>query len=237
MEKAKVGWVVDAQHDFMAPDGRLYVKDLGDDSDPGAVTIIPTLERAVEWMKRTCDVMVFTGDWHGLEDEEIDPVSPDPQGKGTYPPHCMGRSEDAEERAGAEIIPQIRPEDPVILPLDADAETAHQVARSAVEGGRPAFIRKTRFDVFAGNPATEAFLEGLEGALGRPLSFVVVGVARDVCVTQAVDGMQKRDYDVTALSDATWGLGLEDEVETLTRWGRRGRVATLDELVGARAAR
>jgi len=228
---ARIGWIVDAQVDFMDPDGRLYVKDLGDESDPGSAQIIPTLERAVAWMQTECDVRVFTGDWHGLEDAEIDTVSPDPA-LGTYPPHCMGRSSDPDERAGAAIVPEIRPSNPVIVDVDATEEEARAAARTAVRSGRAAFIRKTQFDVFVGNPATEAFLAELETELDRPLTFVVIGVARDVCVTQAVDGMQARDYAVTALTDATWGLGLEAEADTLTRWARNGVVTTLDDLIG-----
>ncbi len=68
-------------------------------------------------------------------------------------------------------------------------------------------------------------------AVGRALEFVVIGVARDVCVTQAVDGLQARGYAVTAVRDATWGLGLEAEAATLARWAGRGRVVTLAELL------
>jgi nicotinamidase-related amidase len=225
----RVGWVVDAQIDFLSPEGRLYVKDLGDPDDPGSRRIVPALERAVSWMRKRCDVLVFTGDWHGVEDEEIDPLAPDPDA-GTYPPHCMGRSSDPVERLGAEIIPEIRPRDPLVLPIDADGELAASVAAEAVRGHRPVFIRKNRFDVFTGNAATEAFLEGLSRELGGRPELIVAGVARDVCVTQAVDGMQARGYAVTALSDATWGLGLEPEEVTLARWAEHGRVTTLDRL-------
>ena len=58
----------------------------------------------------------------------------------------------------------------------------------------------------------------------------MIGVARDVCMTQAVDGLQARGYDVTAVRDATWGLGLEPEEVTLARWAEKGRVVTLAEL-------
>ena len=229
MSEPRVGWVVDAQEDFMRPWGRLYVRDLGDDSDPGAEQVVATLVDAVAWMREHCVVTVFTGDWHALEDDEIDPVRPDPA-LGTYPPHCMGRSDDAGERAGAEIISEIRPQDPLVLGLESGPEDAVEIARRAVREARPVFIRKTRFDVFEGNAQTEAFLRALTDELGRPPTFVVVGVARDVCVTQAVDGMQARDYAVTAVSDATWGLGLEPEGVTLRRWAEKGRVATLGEL-------
>lgn len=230
-DTAWIGWIVDAQVDFMDPEGRLYVKDLGDADDAGSVQVVPQLGRAVEWMRERCRVVVYTGDWHALEDAEIDPESPDPE-RGTYPPHCMGRSPDPEERAGARIIPEIRPEDPLVLEIDASAEEARALGERAVAEDRPVFIHKNRFNVFEGNAATEAFLDGLARALERPLEFWVAGVSRDVCVTEAVDGMQERDFAVTALSDATWGLGLEAEEETLARWRRGGRVMTTGELPG-----
>ena len=230
MTRARVGWVVDAQVDFLDPAGRLYVKDLGDPSDVGSVQILPKLERAVAWMRANCDALVFTGDWHGLEDAEIDPERPDPA-QGTYPPHCMGRSTDPGERDGAAITPSIRPLAPLVLSHTASEVEASHLAARAVHEKRPVFIHKTRFDVFVGNPSTEVFLDGLSAELGRPLEFVVIGVARDVCVTQAVDGMQARGYPVPALSDATWGLGLEAEATTLARWAAHGTVTTLDALL------
>ncbi len=231
---ARVGWIVDVQADFMDPAGRLYVRDLFDDSDPGAVRIVPALERVTAWMSEHCDVVVYTGDWHGLEDAEIDPVAPDP-GRDTYPPHCMGRSPDQDERAGAEVIAEIRPVDPVVLAHDAGEEEARSAARRAVAERRPVFVRKTRFNVFEGNPGADAFVRSLGDALGRRPEFVVIGVARDVCVTQAVDGLLERGREVTAVRDATWGLGLEPEEVTLARWAEGGRVVTVAELVGGQS--
>jgi len=222
---ALVGWVVDVQRDFMEPEGRLYVKDLGNPSDPGATLALPTIVEAVEWMREHARVMVYTGDWHGLEDPEIDAKAPDP-GKGTYPPYCMGRSPDPEERAGAEIIAAVSPTDPLILDVSATPGEARLVASRAVGEGRPVFIRKTRFDVFTGNPATVAFLEALQEELDAPLRLVVAGVARDVCVTQAVDGFLSRGFAVEVVRDATWGLGLESEEETLARWRAGGGAAS-----------
>ena len=45
-----------------------------------------------------------------------------------------------------------------------------------------------------------------------------------------MDGLQDRDYDVTALKDATWGLGLEAEADTLARWAAKGRVVNVTDL-------
>ncbi|MFQ5530960.1 MAG: cysteine hydrolase family protein [Gemmatimonadota bacterium] len=231
-----VGWVVDVQNDFMRPPsegGRLYVSDLTDPSDAGAVNARAAIERAVTWMRARCDVVVFSVDWHGPGDAEIDAVAPDPAA-GTYPPHCMGRSDDPDVAEGAEILDSVRPEDPLILDLDAD--DAESLARLAVAGRRPVVIRKNRFDVFAGNAATEDFVRELADRLGGDPRFVVIGVSRDVCVTRAVDGLRERGYRTLALRDATWGLGLEAEADTLDRWRRGGEVTTLDELVGAVAA-
>ena len=163
-EPARVGWIVDVQEDFMNPDGRLYVRDLFDDSDPGAIRIVPALEAGAAWMRKHCDVIVYTGDWHGLDDAEIDAVAPDPA-RATYPPHCMGRSPDPVERAGAEVIAEIRPEDPLVLAHDATAAAAARVAALAVTQRRPVFVRKTRFNVFDGNPACETFVRSLGEAL------------------------------------------------------------------------
>ncbi len=229
---ARIGWIVDVQNDFMLPPeegGRLYVHDLEDPSDPGARRARPRIEEAVAWMREHCDALVYTGDWHARADEEIDAEHPDPAG-GTYPPHCMGLSEDPEEREGARILASIRPGDPLVLERGATRETAERLARAALDSGRPIFIHKNRFNVFEGNPGAAPLLDALAEGLGGDPEIVVVGVSRDVCVTEAVDDMQARGYRTIAVRDATWGLGLESEEDTLARWARRGRVVTLAEL-------
>lgn len=224
-----VGWVVDVQNDFMRPDGRLYVHHLDDPDDPGATVVAERIALAVRWLEEQADLVVFTGDWHALSDAEIDPESPDPA-RGTYPPHCMGRSEDRVEREGAALLLAVAPVNPVVLDVGAGPEEGLRAAEEALESGRAVFIRKTRFDVFAGNRGTDAFVEAVSERLEDP-EFVVLGVARDVCVTQAVDGLIDRGRTVTALRDATWGLGLESEGDTLARWKRGARVVTLEERV------
>ena len=222
-EVARVGWVVDAQNDFLLPaeqGGRLYVRNLFDNGeDEGATRAIPAIERAVDWMREACAVIVYTGDWHSYADEEIDAAAPDPA-RGTYPPHCMGLSDDASERDGAEIIESIRPENPIVLARAASPEDARAAARRAVAERRPLFIHKSKFDVFEGNPATDDLILALREELKKPVEVFVAGVARDVCVKQAVEGMlaPERALPVTLITDATWGLGIEKEEESLARW-------------------
>ena len=192
-----IGWVVDVQHDFMDPAGRLYVHDLFDAADTGAVGARPAIVRTVAWMRAHCDVMVFTGDWHRLGDREIDPVAPDAM-KGTYPPHCMGLSPDPAERAGAELISEVAPGESEVLtlPRDAGADTGRMIARQAAGERRPVFIQKHEFSVFEGNAATDPFLVELVRQLGASPEFVVCGVATDVCVRHAVEGLLDRSARV-----------------------------------------
>lgn len=229
----RVGWVVDVQNDFMHPDGRLYVHDLFDTSDAGATQVTPAIVRTVAWMRAHCDVVVFTGDWHAYGDREIDTVSPDAT-KGTYPPHCMGLADDPAERRGAAIIEEIDPgTSALVLPRDATPEQARSVARQAVAERRPVFIQKREFSVFEGNDGADAFVAALRDALGGEPEFVVCGVATDVCVKQAVEGLLDRSAPVHVVRDATWSLGLLPAAQTFDAWERRGArlrdVAALDQ--------
>jgi nicotinamidase-related amidase len=230
---ALVGWVVDAQNDFMLkqlPGGRLFVRQLHDSNDPGAEQIIPTLSRAVALYHRRCDQVTYTGDWHHKDDPEIDPLAPDPV-KGTYPPHCMGVSDDPIERAGAELVLQVRPRhEPLVLERNVSGSRARQVALDSVRTRRSAFIQKHQFSVFTGAPGAEEYLAGLEEALNAELVIVVCGVATDVCVKHAIDGFLARHCAVILLTDATYGLGLEDTHGLVADWQRRGLIAlTVDQ--------
>ena len=229
-----VGWVVDVQRDFMDPDGRLYVHDLFDPADAGATLARGRIIRTVRWLREHGDAVVFTGDWHALGDREIDPVAPD-AAKGTYPPHCMGLSVDEDERRGALLIPEIDPgDDLLVLPRDATAEQARDVARRAVHEKRPVFVQKREFSVFEGNPATDPFLAALADALGAAPRVIVCGVATDVCVRHAVEAFLDRGVDVDVVRDATWGLGLLDDTRTFDTWRSRGaRETTIEELSSA----
>jgi nicotinamidase-related amidase len=126
------------------------------------------------------------------------------------------------------VIAEVRPGDDVLtLPADAADEDAREVARRAVHEGRPVFIQKTEFSVFEGNRSANAFVQTLVGELGGRVEFVVCGVATDVCVRQAVEGMLDRDLEVRVVPDATWSLGLLPSEKTIDAWGARGAARTL----------
>ncbi|MDP1860556.1 MAG: isochorismatase family protein [Gemmatimonadaceae bacterium] len=232
--RARIGWVVDVQNDFMRPDGRLYVHNLFDPADAGATLAMASIVQTVEWMRRSCDVVVFTGDWHAYGDREIDTVAPDAT-KGTYPPHCMGLSPDAAERAGAALITEIDPGSAaLVLVRDASDEAARDIARRAVSERRAVFVQKSEFSVFEGNRSADAFVQALREALGaalgdsmgdgsgEPVDFVLCGVATDVCVKKAVDGLLDRAARVHVVTDAIWSLGLLGPADTTELWAQRG---------------
>lgn len=241
--RGRIGWVVDVQRDFMDPPsegGRLYVHDLFDPADRGAVQARAAIVRTVDWMRGACAAVVFTGDWHAATDREIDPVAPDAS-RGTYPPHCMGLSDDPAERAGAALIPEVDP-GPAALVLGRDATDAEaRAAADAATAGRPVFVHKREFSVFDGNPGAGAFVDALAAGVQARRGddapeFVVCGVAADVCVRQAVEGLLARGHRVAVVRDATWGLGLEPVDALLARWSAAGaRVLHVADLVDAGA--
>lgn len=217
-----VFWDVDTQFDFMTPadaGGKLYVKDPRNDADEGARRIVPQLERLSRYAREHGILRVATGDWHSPDHREIDAERPD--FRSTYPPHCMAGE------PGAEKIPETALRDPVTVPLRASVEVARAAVREARIQGRDVFLQKEEFSCFTGNDATEALLRELGAD-----AFVVYGVALDVCVRHAVEGMLDRGERVYVVEDATWGLGLEDREDLLRRWEARGAArVTTDRVV------
>ena len=208
-----VFWDVDTQFDFMTPPeegGKLYVRDLADPADPGATQIVPKLRALSEHARRNGILRVATGDWHSLDHREIEVENPD--FRTTYPPHCMAGEQ------GSEKIPETALRDPIVIPLRADADTARKAVRQARSEGRDIFLQKEEFSCFTGNPATEHLLRELDAA-----AIVVYGVALDVCVLYAVEGMLDRGQRVLVVADATWALGIHEPEELLAELGRAGR--------------
>lgn len=216
-----VFWDVDTQFDFMTPPeqgGKLYVRDLQDEADPGAVQIKPNLERLSDYAREHGILRIATGDWHSLDHREIDVEAPN--FTDTYPPHCM-----AGEK-GSEKIPETRLRDPVVIPLQADAAAARLAVERATAEQRDIFLHKEEFSCFVGNPATHGLLDAVKAS-----TLVVYGVALDVCVRFAVEGMLDRGERVYLVEDATWGLGLRDSQELLAEWEARGlKRRTTDEV-------
>lgn len=197
MKRPLIFWDVDTQHDFMDPDGKLYV--------PGAEEIKPQLKRLTDYAHERQIHIVASADAHVPSHREL---SDAPDFNETFPEHCM------QGTKGAEKIPETR----LFAPLVIEAEAiAHQdLARQLWSHGGDVLLHKHWFDVFT-NPNTETLLESWD-----PTEIVVYGVALDVCDRYAIDGFIERGIPrIHLVVDATRAIHPERVDSLLAQWKRQ----------------
>lgn len=201
-------WDVDTQHDFMVPDGKLYV--------PGAESLAPRLKALTDFARTNEIVIVATMCDHVPEDEEI---SESPDFESTFPPHCMRNT------PGQRKIPATAMQSPVVIEIDALDVGA--IRDRAGDHDGEILIKKNHFDVFS-NPNVDAVL----GALA-PRHVVLYGVALDVCDRMAVEGLLRRGgLTVHLVTDAVQALRAEAADPLLADWSERGvRTVRTDQIV------
>ncbi len=189
-------WNVDTQYDFMREDGKLPV--------PEAESIEPNLERLTAMAKVYGVVVVNTADSHNENSKEF---SANPDYVKTFPQHCMAGT------AGAEYVPATAPENAYVA--DWRNKTLDEVA---VREHRNIVLTKDVFDVFSpkeGSPHAGRVLEMLQ-----PERAIVYGVATNVCVDFAVEGLLNKGIEVYVVRDAI--KGLQGIPEPLEKWEVRG---------------
>lgn len=98
ISKDVIFWEVDAQEDFMKPDGKLYV--------PGAEKILPHLHRLTNAAREGRVFLVSHGCIHEADDPEF----------AQFPPHCIRGS------AGAKLVPEALAENFVTVPNESSAK-------------------------------------------------------------------------------------------------------------------
>jgi nicotinamidase/pyrazinamidase len=201
-------WDVDTQADFLLEGGKLYV--------PGAEALIPRLERLTAVARRHGIPVVASADDHRPGDAEL---SDAPDFATTYPPHCLHGT------PGQAKIPATRVAGAV--EIDPEPLAAEELERRIDEAGGTLLLTKTRFDVFS-NPNTERVV-----AVLAPKHVVVYGVALDVCVDQALEGLWERGFrSLTLVTDATLPIDRERGEAVLARWRSRGvEMRTTEEIL------
>ncbi|HXH28387.1 MAG TPA: cysteine hydrolase family protein [Candidatus Polarisedimenticolia bacterium] len=209
---ATVFWDVDTQHDFIMPDGKLYVR--------GAEGILPKLQALTEFAHGRGVPVLGSVDYHSMEDREI---SDTPDFRETYPPHCL------IDTPGQEKVPATRPRQPLWIdsrPEDKDA--LKRRVRDHLSRGGEVLFRKQQFDVFS-NPNVDTVLEVV-----RPDRVVVYGVALDVCNRFAVEGLLARKrYRVALVQDASQAIRPEEGQALLLDWAARGvSLLSTDQVIG-----
>ncbi len=109
VSKKIIFWEVDAQEDFMAPGGKLYV--------PGAEKLLHNIRRLTDAARQGRVLLVSHGCIHTEDDPEF----------AQFPPHCI------QQTPGAKLVPEALTEKYVTVPneatakLPADFEQFHQI--------------------------------------------------------------------------------------------------------------
>lgn len=197
--KSVLFWNVDTQKDFMNSGGALYVQD--------AEQIKPKLKAITQFARENGIQVVNTADWHYADSKEL---SETPDFVTTFNPHCMAQS------PGAEFIEETAPENPKLVSWEEYYSDFDTSSRNFV-------VLKDAFNVFDGNPNTDNLLEALSD---KGIETVYVyGVASNVCVKEAAEGLAERDFEVVVFEDAVKGLpGLPDP---LSQWKQGGKIRVM----------
>ena len=207
MKHPVIFWDVDTQHDFMDPDGKLYVK--------GAELIKPKLEQLTTYAHAHRIQIVASSDDHELEHAEI---SATPDFRETFPPHCMRGTK------GAEKIPETQLQSPMIIEPEPIPHEA--LVRRLASHESDVLLRKHRFDVFS-NPNTTTVIEAWD-----PTEIVLYGVTLDYCVRYALDGLIDVGIPTIHLVlDATKPIVPEAVDALVAKWKKQDvRIVTTDDV-------
>jgi len=119
-------WEVDAQADFMLPNGKLYV--------PGAERLLPNIRRLTDAARQGRVLLVSHGCYHRKDDPEFK----------TFPPHCI------QGTPGSAYVPEALTEKVSTVPNDPAATLPRDLAQY-----QQIHLEKQTLDVFATRHADE----------------------------------------------------------------------------------
>lgn len=190
-------WNVDTQNDFMNKDGALYV--------PDAESIKPTLKLLTSYARKNKIQIISTGDLH---DESSKEISSTPDFITTFPRHCM------IGEPGPRPIQETTP----LMAYTVDWLSRDHLDIKTIIQFREIHFWKDHFDIFQGNPHASRIVEALE-----PRIVIGYGVAGNVCVDYAFQGLLKRGFEIYAVKDAIRCLPFicSDE-EQFAKWEHQG---------------
>jgi nicotinamidase/pyrazinamidase len=157
---------VDTQVDFMRPAGSLYV--------PGAVEIVPNLQRLMNWARENDVPVISSADAHAPDDPEFR----------IWPPHCVIGT------PGQKRIPETLFPGAVVIPCRPGAFQPPARWRGQYIVEKPTYSAQD-------NPNFAAILQ----ALGSRRA-VVFGVATEYCVLADARDLRARGFQVDVVVDA-----------------------------------
>lgn len=196
-------WEVDAQADFMLPEGKLYV--------PGAENIIPNLNRLVEVARQARALLISSSDAHRWDDPEFR----------NWPSHCL------QGTPGAQLIPEARAGRQLVIPNRQDF-----VVPADLGAYEQILLEKNTLDIFD-NPNTDKLLAQLNLPRKTDVhagpDFLVFGVVTEYCVCCAADGLLRRGFRVGIVKDAIQSLDEKKGRAILDELESRGAQLTTTE--------
>jgi len=193
-------WDVDTQYDFIMPDGKLCI--------PGAVELLPNLARLTRLARRhprRIRVLASMCD-HEESDSEI---SSQPDFQETFPPHCLRGSAGHAKVASTELnkVWSVSHRKMAVKCIEQKLERHHG----------DILILKRMFDVFS-NPNTEPILRRLD-----PAQVYLYGVALDVCVARAIEGLLRlAQTNLFLVRDATEAIDRARGESLVKQWSLSG---------------
>jgi nicotinamidase/pyrazinamidase len=203
-------WDVDTQHDFMDPDGKLYV--------PGAEALVPVLAALTDFAHRHGIPIVASSDDHVPAHAEI---SDTPDWTTTFPPHCLRGT------AGQRKIAATRLVTPLVLEPAREDPASLAVRFWAHRGDF--LLLKHELDVFS-NPNTRTVLRAL-----APEAIVLYGVATDFCDRLAIEGLLRERPEATLffVADAAGAIDRAKGDALEREWPARGvRIVAAADVLG-----
>ena len=188
----KIAVIVDAQVDFMDPNGALFV--------PGADAVVPIIDEYLSTLTLENGYMgvVFTADTH---DEKTYPESAEAKGdeeKGIpgFPPHCY----QGTDGFAFAVKPQNVPDETQKFILNKAVFDMWEEPKLTVRPYRVA----GEMVAYGGEQDREDFFNNIIAAGVGEVE--VVGVAADYCVKWAVEGLLARGFKVTLYDNLTAGI-------------------------------
>lgn len=199
MRSQVIFWDVDTQADFMRPDGKLYV--------PDAASLVPNLKALTDYAHAQGLRIVASADDHVRGHREL---AATPDFRETFPEHCM------RDTPGQARIPETRLREPLVIEPDAE-DPARLADRVRAHPGDILF-HKHWFDVFT-NANVLPVLTVLD-----PQHIVLYGVAQDVCVRYAIDGLlaHRPTAKLHVVRDAMKPIDSQAGERLLHRWTEQG---------------
>ncbi len=207
-----VFWDVDTLHDFMRPNGKLYV--------PGSEEIIPALEALTAFAHAHRIPIVASADNHDSADAEI---SDAPDWKTTFPPHCMRGT------AGQLKIAETALVEPLVI--EPELQDAEALGRRIRAHRGDFLLNKHTLDVFS-NANVSTLLAAL-----APEAIVIYGVATDFCDRYTVEGLLRHrpGAELLLVTDAIRAIYSEEGARLVAQWKELGvRLVTSAEVLAGR---